>query len=248
MWHPLWRVPGSSQKKVKSRERVNVSQSVFLYPKLILCFTEEFISGYRLIAPLKITFMKNSVFWNTTSCSQLEANRRFWGTYRLHLEGRRISQGRNQHETGREQSSACYLLHTKRPWRLRRQDTPSINFQLTTFRDMPEDSASLWEIQILHRLMQVAQYCLCVYRTHRNTNNHVIWCRNYIRSCSTHAMDSPNNPRDTRVIVSLDARTLLWPDMRKFCRCDHGVFASKTRAHSGILLRTEITCCCSWSV
>jgi hypothetical protein len=35
-----------------------------------------------------------SVFWDITPCSPLEVNRRFRGTCRLHLHGRRISQAR----------------------------------------------------------------------------------------------------------------------------------------------------------
>jgi hypothetical protein len=33
--------------------------------------------------------MKNAVFWNVASCSSC-MNRRFGGTYRLHLQGRKI--------------------------------------------------------------------------------------------------------------------------------------------------------------
>jgi hypothetical protein len=43
--------------------------------------------------------MKSSVFWDITPCSPLKANRRFGGTCRLHLQGRRISRSRNQRES-----------------------------------------------------------------------------------------------------------------------------------------------------
>jgi hypothetical protein len=33
--------------------------------------------------------MKSIIFWDTTPCSPLSANRRFGGTHRLHLQGRR---------------------------------------------------------------------------------------------------------------------------------------------------------------
>jgi hypothetical protein len=36
--------------------------------------------------------MKNTIFWDITPCSPLEVNRRFGETYRLHLQGRKISQ------------------------------------------------------------------------------------------------------------------------------------------------------------
>jgi hypothetical protein len=43
--------------------------------------------------------MKSAVFWDITPCSPLKVNRRFGGTYRLHLHGRRISRVRNQRES-----------------------------------------------------------------------------------------------------------------------------------------------------
>jgi hypothetical protein len=33
--------------------------------------------------------MKSIIFWDMTPCSPLSVNRRFGGTYRLHLQGRR---------------------------------------------------------------------------------------------------------------------------------------------------------------
>jgi hypothetical protein len=43
----------------------------------------------------------NPVFWYITPCSPLKINRRFGGTCRLHLQGRRIIQGRNKYEASR---------------------------------------------------------------------------------------------------------------------------------------------------
>jgi hypothetical protein len=40
---------------------------------------------------LTTVVMKSSIFWDITLCSPLNVNRRFGGTYRLHLQGRRIS-------------------------------------------------------------------------------------------------------------------------------------------------------------
>jgi hypothetical protein len=39
--------------------------------------------------------LKSSIFWDITPCSPLKVNRRFGGTCRLHIQGRRISQARN---------------------------------------------------------------------------------------------------------------------------------------------------------
>jgi hypothetical protein len=43
---------------------------------------------------------KSTVFWDMTPCSPLKVNRRFGGTYRLHFQGRRINQTRNQRSSG----------------------------------------------------------------------------------------------------------------------------------------------------
>jgi hypothetical protein len=58
-----------------------------------------------------VVFVKSSFFWDITQCGLLNVNRRCGGRYRLHLQGRRISQTRNQHEAGSRQSSrlAYYL-------------------------------------------------------------------------------------------------------------------------------------------
>jgi hypothetical protein len=43
--------------------------------------------------------LKSTIFWDITPCSLLKVNRRFGGTYRLHLQGRKISRARNQSES-----------------------------------------------------------------------------------------------------------------------------------------------------
>jgi hypothetical protein len=42
-----------------------------------------------------MTCMKESIFWDITSCSPLKVNRRFGETCRFHTQGRGISQARN---------------------------------------------------------------------------------------------------------------------------------------------------------
>jgi hypothetical protein len=42
--------------------------------------------------------MKSSAFWDITPCSLLKVNWRFGGTCRIHLQGQKISQARNQRE------------------------------------------------------------------------------------------------------------------------------------------------------
>jgi hypothetical protein len=45
--------------------------------------------------------MNNSVLWDLTPRNPLKVNRRFGGTCRLHLQDRKINQGRNQRESRR---------------------------------------------------------------------------------------------------------------------------------------------------
>jgi hypothetical protein len=47
----------------------------------------------------QLQFIEEFIFWDITSCNPLKVNRRFGGTSRLHLRGRRISQARNQRES-----------------------------------------------------------------------------------------------------------------------------------------------------
>jgi hypothetical protein len=53
--------------------------------------------------------MKNAVFWDVAQCSSC-VNRRFGGTYRLHLKGRKISErGTNTSRWLKKKMSADYL-------------------------------------------------------------------------------------------------------------------------------------------
>jgi hypothetical protein len=51
--------------------------------------------------------VESTIFCDITPCSPLRINQRFGGKYRLHLQGRKISQARNQHES---RCQACHLL------------------------------------------------------------------------------------------------------------------------------------------
>jgi hypothetical protein len=48
------------------------------------------------------TALKSTTFWYIMQCSPLKVNRRFGGTYRLHLQDWRISRARNQRESRRQ--------------------------------------------------------------------------------------------------------------------------------------------------
>jgi hypothetical protein len=49
-----------------------------------------------LAGPVTSMEKKRAVLWDITPCTPLKVNRRFGGTYCLHLQGRRISRARNQ--------------------------------------------------------------------------------------------------------------------------------------------------------
>jgi hypothetical protein len=51
------------------------------------------------------SLQKSYTFWDITPRSPMKVNRRFGGTCRLHLNGRRISQARNKREAAMEESS-----------------------------------------------------------------------------------------------------------------------------------------------
>jgi hypothetical protein len=60
---------------------------------------------------LTVVVMKSSIFWDITPCSLLKVNRRFGGTYRLHLQDRRISEARNQYETCSKPMLVSFLVY-----------------------------------------------------------------------------------------------------------------------------------------
>jgi hypothetical protein len=53
---------------------------------------------------------RSSIFWDISPCSLLKVNLSFGGICRLHLQGRRTSQARNQHEACSKQSPLLDLL------------------------------------------------------------------------------------------------------------------------------------------
>jgi hypothetical protein len=62
---------------------------------------------------------RSTIFWDITPCSPLKANRRFGGTYSLHLQAR-MSRARFQ----RKNSTCLHLTRLIRPWRWRRYAPP----------------------------------------------------------------------------------------------------------------------------
>jgi hypothetical protein len=56
----------------------------------------SFLAGFEVPTEL---VMKNTIFWDMTSCNPLKANRRFGGTYRLHFDFEKVSREIYQDES-----------------------------------------------------------------------------------------------------------------------------------------------------
>jgi hypothetical protein len=77
--------------------------------------------------------VRSSIYWNITPCSPLKVNRRFGETYRLHLQGRRISE-----KAGGKQTSYAVYFSTLKMEAICYSVT-SLDFQRTTRRYVSED-------------------------------------------------------------------------------------------------------------
>jgi hypothetical protein len=80
--------------------------------------------------------MKSIIFWDMTPCSPLSSNRRFRGTYRLHLQGRRNRFSKNQ-QASKQVASRRFLLNLLlRPWKWRRYVPPKRRLKLNGLHDV----------------------------------------------------------------------------------------------------------------
>jgi hypothetical protein len=53
--------------------------------------------------------MKSRIVWGTVACSPLKVNQLFGRTYSLRIQGRKVSQTRNQHVAGSRQRSDVFF-------------------------------------------------------------------------------------------------------------------------------------------
>jgi hypothetical protein len=84
--------------------------------------------------------IRSSIFWDVTQCSPLKVNRRVGRTCRLHLQGRRISQARNQSES-RWQAEVvpCLDYSSTLKMEVTCSSETSVFFQWNTRRYVPKD-------------------------------------------------------------------------------------------------------------
>jgi hypothetical protein len=92
--------------------------------------------------------MKNTIFWDITSCSPLKVNWNFGGIFRLNFQGREISLARNQRESRpclppTLTLVCCSAYSSTLKIEAKCSSELSIDFQRTTRRYIQEDSAAL---------------------------------------------------------------------------------------------------------
>jgi hypothetical protein len=82
----------------------NFSDPKWIIP--VLNYIHAAFSQFIGFEALTAVAMKSTIFWDITPCSSLSVNWRFGWTYRLHLQGQKISQAWNQRES-RWQTELC---------------------------------------------------------------------------------------------------------------------------------------------
>jgi hypothetical protein len=90
------------------------------------------------IEVLTAVVMKSTIFWDITPCSLLKVNRRFGGTYRLHLQGRRTSRASNLPPAFTLVS--CSVHSSTLKMEAICSSETSIDFQRTTWHCISEES------------------------------------------------------------------------------------------------------------
>jgi hypothetical protein len=96
----------------------------------------------RVEAPsFKASIKKSTIFWDIMPCSLLKVNRRFGRTYRLHLQGRRIRQAREELCLPYAFTVlSCSAYSSTLKMEAICSSETSVGFQRTTWRYIPEDS------------------------------------------------------------------------------------------------------------
>jgi hypothetical protein len=101
---------------------VSIVQSYSEITPVIMC--ANWRQSCKMCIPLQwILFWRNklimkcSIFWDITLYSLLKGSRRFGGTCRHHLQGRRVSHAGNQRETGSKQSQPTLSLTRQSPYK-----------------------------------------------------------------------------------------------------------------------------------
>jgi hypothetical protein len=111
-----------------------------LYVIIIIGHASNILLKYIQCEVFIAVAMKSSIFWDITPCSPKEVNRHFEGIYRLHVQGGRVSQMRNQHKVVGKQRAPCLVYSSTLKMKRVRSSKTSVNFHQTTRRFNPEYS------------------------------------------------------------------------------------------------------------
>jgi hypothetical protein len=96
--------------------------------------------NYEVFGVLTAVVMKSIIFWDITPCSPMKVNRRSGGTYRLHLQGRRISWAKTQQSLAPAFTLvSCSAYSSSLKTEAICFSETSVDFQLTTWYYIPED-------------------------------------------------------------------------------------------------------------
>jgi hypothetical protein len=83
-------------------------------------------------------WLRGVVFWYITMCCPLKVSRRFGGTYRLHLQVRRINHARNHCEMAKPSSALGYLGSSTLKMQARCSSATSVDFQRNKWSTLHE--------------------------------------------------------------------------------------------------------------
>jgi hypothetical protein len=102
--------------------------------------TVAYLLRARTAEPQKQPFLSNTRTHQWTApCSPLKINRCFGGTYHFHLQGRKISQVKNQREAGSKQRSSYLAYSSTLKMEVTCSCERSFAFQRTIRHYIPED-------------------------------------------------------------------------------------------------------------
>jgi hypothetical protein len=107
---------------------------------------------------LTAVVLNSSIFWDITTCSPVKVNWLFRGTCRLHLQGRRISQARNQCES---RWQAAWLI--LRPWRWRRHVPQKRRLNFNGLHDVISQKTELFMFNLISIFPLIPVFHLAVY-------------------------------------------------------------------------------------
>jgi hypothetical protein len=136
-------------------------KSMVIIPKYILSEPWE-TYDYVGFEVLTVVVVKSTIFWVIALCTPLKVNRRFGGTYRLHLQGGRISQARN-HLCFPPAFIlvSCFAYFSTLKMEATCASETSVDFQRTTRRYIPEDSTlQVWLCWIRSCMNLITLICL----------------------------------------------------------------------------------------